>query len=561
MNLSVLYERLKELKYDKAEQVATALTADFIRKYIELKDDKWIEENPITFIKELLDLSTNLLLEDKLKKINKENDTDWKNKIISYNKNIVDSNFPKKYLNVSSLVNKTGFARNFGNIKEQKDEKYQTFAKNLKKLIEDIEQEKNAKKARDLYRTSELDFTIPYCTTNIVATIIYPLFPTAFPLTNGYVKDFFERLGLEKLRNENEKSEKYIELAEKLDAVMKDELKINDDEKHFGIIDKLAHTYDDMYADFNEDDLNVIYYGPPGTGKTYTVKEKLKFIKEYEGDIEVEQIQFHPSYTYEDFIEGIKPKGVGADGNIKFELVNGHFKKFCMEARKNLDKKYYFIVDEINRANLSAVFGETLSLLEKDYRHNPNENDDNLIETQYSPLIASLENKEKLAYHIDKNDNVKFGIPKNVYFIGMMNDVDKSIDSFDLALRRRFKWVRKDCDYEVIENNTYRKNMAYFDNIEEYVKCAKTLNEYISQTLGLGKSYEFGHSFFMKMSGIANGKEITGNNLKTLFDLYLRPTLKEYLRTLFSEQEIETKLEDALKKFTEKLKNESANNG
>ncbi len=115
--------------------------------------------------------------------------------------------------------------------------------------------------------------------------------------------------------------------------------------------------------------LNVILYGPPGTGKTYSVMQMIKLL--CIGDNEqYEYIQFHPSYTYEDFIEGIKPKGVGEDGNIQFELVNGIFKKFCIKAKINPDKKYYFVVDEINRANLSAVFGETLSRLEKDYRHN-----------------------------------------------------------------------------------------------------------------------------------------------------------------------------------------------
>ena len=192
---------------------------------------------------------------------------------------------------------------------------------------------------------------------------------------------------------------------------------------------------------------NVILYGPPGTGKTFSVKSGLDFV--CQGDTSrYEVLQFHPSFTYEDFIEGIKPKGVSKDGNIRFELVNGIFKNFCIKAKKQPEKDFYFVVDEINRANLSMVFGETLSLLEKDYRHDTENK--NLIRTQYSALIEDLikeDNKFKdLAYEIDNNE-VKFGVPKNVFFIGMMNDVDKSIDAFDLALRRRFKWIRKDCDY------------------------------------------------------------------------------------------------------------------
>ncbi len=318
---------------------------------------------------------------------------------------------------------------------------------------------------------------------------------------------------------------------------------------------------EDAIADENSP--NVILYGPPGTGKTYEVQQSLDFL--CKGDTErYEYVQFHPSFTYEDFIEGIKPKGVTKDGNIKFELVNGVFKEFCIKAKNDPDNNYYFVVDEINRANLSAVFGETLSLLEKDYRHDGISDDKGLLKTQYSTLIQSMINDKEereqkvkeLAYHIDKDGNVKFGIPKNVYFIGMMNDVDKSIDAFDLALRRRFKWIRKDCNYDVIKT-IRRSNEEKFENIDKYIECAETLNKYISNSgnnnLGLGKSYEFGHSFFMKIKDIAKRKEITEENLKTLFEEYLRPTLTEYLRAIFREDELEGKLKVAETKFKSKL--------
>lgn len=307
-------------------------------------------------------------------------------------------------------------------------------------------------------------------------------------------------------------------------------------------------------ADINNP--NVIMYGPPGTGKTYSVINSLDFV--CQGDTSrYEILQFHPSFTYEDFIEGIKPKGVSKDGNIRFELVNGIFKNFCIKAKNNPEKDFYFVVDEINRANLSTVFGETLSLLEKDYRHNSKSNK-NLIRTQYSTLIEDLikEDEEKhkhLAYEID-NGEVKFGVPKNVFFIGMMNDVDKSIDAFDLALRRRFKWIRKDCDYNVIEEETRFKGKEEFNNINQYIKSCEKLNNYISNDLGLGKSYEFGHSFFMKVSDIAKRKEISPNNGEVLFNLYLRPTLKEYLRAVFAESELDNKLNEALSRFKEPLK-------
>jgi len=299
---------------------------------------------------------------------------------------------------------------------------------------------------------------------------------------------------------------------------------------------------------------NVILYGPPGTGKTYSIKNNLEFVCKGE-KYRYEIIQFHPSYTYEDFIEGIKPKGLTPDGNIKFEIVNGVFKNFCIKAKKDPENDYYFVVDEINRANLSSVFGELMLCLEKDYRHNVKKNSENnsnsvLLKTQYSTLIEELdiEEKEKLSYEIIDGKSY-FGVPSNLFFIGMMNDVDKNIDSFDLALRRRFKWIRKDCDYEVVKDETKYKNNEDFNNILEYVDACNKLNKFISKDLGLGISYEFGHSVFMKMSSIAKRKNITESNIKGLFNEHLRPTLKEYLRAVFAEKDLEEKLNDALAKF------------
>jgi hypothetical protein len=338
--------------------------------------------------------------------------------------------------------------------------------------------------------------------------------------------------------------------------VAKKLLSVNEQDKgELILLSRFLWRYVNARTIADADNPNVIMYGPPGTGKTYSVVNSLDFV--CQGDSSrYELLQFHPSFTYEDFIEGIKPKGVSKDGNIRFELVNGVFKNFCIKAKNTPDKSFYFVVDEINRANLSSVFGETLSLLEKDYRHSGTGNK-NLIRTQYSTLIDDLIKEDKkyesLAYTIDNNE-VKFGVPENVFFIGMMNDVDKSIDAFDLALRRRFKWIRKDCDYDVIEEETRFKRKEDFSNINQYLKACEKLNNYISAELGLGKSYEFGHSFFMKMSDIAKRKEITQHNLETLFDLYLRPTLKEYLRAVFAESELDGKLDEALNRFKETLK-------
>lgn len=320
---------------------------------------------------------------------------------------------------------------------------------------------------------------------------------------------------------------------------------------------------------------NIILYGPPGTGKTYTVQNSIEFLTK--GDAKFACFtQFHPSFTYEDFIDGLKPAGVTENGSIKFELVNGIFKDFCIHAKNHPENIFYFVVDEINRANLSTVFGETLSLLEKDYRWDTahlEESKKYLKSTQNSSLHTSLikmvknelgacskseeEKKElqlklnhliELAFDYNREtDEVKFAIPKNVHFIGMMNDVDKSIDSFDLALRRRFRWMEMECNYDALED--------YFEpdpiNIDDYIDRCRNLNTFISgknkvdskNGLGLGKSYEFGHSFFMKVPVSKNGISRTAR--LNLFNDYLSPTLKEYLRGFYEEGDIPKRLKDA----------------
>ena len=291
----------------------------------------------------------------------------------------------------------------------------------------------------------------------------------------------------------------------------------------------------------------------------------IDFVCQSETYSHYEWIQFHPSFSYEDFIEGIKPTGINNEnGSVKLELVNGVFKIFCIKAKNALEDFlndenakeepiYYFIVDEINRTNLSAVFGETLSLLEPSYRDYKKDETDkdkyssNVMNLQYTSI--EQEEIKKNGYDKEKHYNEKgqFGIPRNVRFIGMMNDVDKSIDTFDLALRRRFRWMRESCDYDVIEAEIQKKDI---EDAAEYKQCCKNLNNYITDEIGLGKSYEFGHSFFMKITDYVgkvgkNANKITKDNKKKLFEELLSPTLKEYLRSSVDEKDLEEKLDDA----------------
>lgn len=294
---------------------------------------------------------------------------------------------------------------------------------------------------------------------------------------------------------------------------------------------------------------NIIYYGAPGTGKTYTIQNAV------EQRVLLENAkscftQFHPSYSYEDFIDGIKPIGIDKIGNIKFKLIDGHFKKLCRDAAKELKentkdlKKFYFIADEINRAELSRVLGEVLVCLEEDKRLKYNSKENKWEGLKLKTKNSDLWKEENAV--IVENGEYYFGIPENVYFIGTMNDIDKSIDSFDLALRRRFKWIYKGFDRNVVIDKLIEKN-ANEKTIEEYIKKCENLNKYISDTLEFGKSYELGHSYFMNIN-IRNG-EISKAAYENLFEQELKLLLVEYLRAEYDEKEINNKLKEMRKKF------------
>jgi len=332
---------------------------------------------------------------------------------------------------------------------------------------------------------------------------------------------------------------------------------------------------------------NIIYYGAPGTGKTYQVTELIKR-KTNDDSFYYKIQQFHPSFGYEDFIDGIKPIGTDASGNMKFGLVNGEFKELCIRAFKELvlarkenreAKEFYYIADEINRAELSRVFGELLLCLEEDKRlcfDKSGKLQGTKIKTQNSKLwkqehavvvldekgdvlsIKKAEESNDLAWD-GKGKEFFFGVPENLYFLGTMNDIDRSIDSFDLALRRRFKWIRKDCDYDVITEELLSRD-ANDETIVEYLSDGKEkgvpkgrcrlLNSYISDTLNLGSSYELGHSYFMKIE-VRNGK-IAKSAYERLFDLEIGSLVTEYLRAEYpSGKELETKLNEMRRLFTE----------
>ena len=331
----------------------------------------------------------------------------------------------------------------------------------------------------------------------------------------------------------------------------------------------------------NFNNINVIFNGAPGTGKTYGVSKGIEKLQKVDGSKykDKKYIQFHPAFSYQDFIEGIKPLGIDNSGNLKLDVVNGSLKDFCIKVRKenedffaangctndengrpnNINEwpHYFFVVDEINRGNLSNIFGETFTLLEKDYRDYDFSKpaagykiiNNNLISTALSSVIKERNNDDLVYKKV--NGEVVFGIPFNIHFIGIMNDVDRSIDAFDLALRRRFKWITKYCNYEVI-NDILVDKVGDQDNVKAYVDSCRALNDFIcTNDLKLGKNYEIGHSFFLKITEqiYSRSKKITVEKKKSVFENYIAGTIKEYIRQIVDETEVDETLNRAREAF------------
>ena len=205
----------------------------------------------------------------------------------------------------------------------------------------------------------------------------------------------------------------------------------------------------------NGDIRQIIFTGAPGTGKTYIAKKIAEELvadglgAKLPNDKEYEFVQFHPSYDYTDFVEGLRPIQQSTGSNIEFAKMDGIFKKFCREVVKLNEKNeenaedskllYFFIIDEINRADLSKVFGELMYCLEKDKR-----GAENRVNTQYQNLPTYVYDKKNKQTEPIDSDKDKFDdgfyIPENVVIIGTMNDIDRSVESMDFALRRRFEW-------------------------------------------------------------------------------------------------------------------------
>lgn len=383
-------------------------------------------------------------------------------------------------------------------------------------------------------------------------------------------------------------------------------------EKLFGIIDNIPEKdilkMEDKQNDFKkicdliEDGATqIILTGAPGTGKTRLAKEVAKkftkgntiHLKENDPNSDYQLVQFHPSYDYTDFVEGLRPVEDEKDekdekdenGKVEFRKLDGIFKKFCRKVaernkRYKEQDKYFFIVDEINRADLSKVFGELMYCLETDKRGFKNR-----IQTQYANLHTY--NPEEGDYYSEDIFEKGFYIPKNVIIIGTMNDIDRSVESMDFALRRRFVWREITVEEDETKLAKTIMEILFPDETwdEESLKSKISLQvakyilyinkQQIDKQRGLNKHYYISQGQFSNIPGVEKWKEellLEENStdecvkkyaeklIKDVWNLRLESLLYEYVRGEGNEEKFVNECNLEAFKEWEKVQNNAQNN-
>lgn len=379
--------------------------------------------------------------------------------------------------------------------------------------------------------------------------------------SDNTLKEFFDQIWkwVKQDKKIKDKMKKFI--SEAFGINMSEKLMKNKLNKLIDIKNFKSNNYDTQILT-----KQIILHGAPGTGKTYTaenfaeecVKKLLNKDKLSKDDKKkyIKKVQFHPSFDYTDFVEGLRPAIIEKDNTDNsttktdksptFVRMDGILKKFCreIESNKDSDKLYFLLIDEINRADLSKVLGDLMYLMNDPQRSKKDKDEKKTIETPYSNMPTYIvddngngkflekhkgnnktENDQK---EIDKKGNNKedvfedgFFLPDNLIIIGTMNDIDRSVDAFDFALRRRFVWIEADANTEakeaipnIITDTTIDTN-TLITRLEE-------LNKVISgkegQKLGLSEKYHIGHAYAKNFD----------RSYDTLWENSIKPVLDDY---------------------------------
>lgn len=383
------------------------------------------------------------------------------------------------------------------------------------------------------YKWEDIEFNHEKFDNNKVLQYIYDHINSSLDITLAEL--------ITKLKEDKFVTQDFRNHLDEIDGNVTEESVVKSKEVQLGSTEKIL---EDMIANGVK---QVILTGPPGTGKTYAAlaiarrdDKRIRGKNSIDDGTFYELVQFHPSYDYSDFLEGIRPMPSPQQGEpIGFAKVEGVFKAFCRKValqnkkvdeynhyleEKGSDKKeynpYYFIIDEINRADLSKVFGELLFALEADKRDQP-------FKLQYDSLPV---------HGVDANDVFADGfyVPQNVIIIGTMNDIDRSVESMDFALRRRFMWLPVDVTRESLEEAFYSGRFFGGNSrivptvIEQVVK----LNDYIANE---GEEYLLNENYYISQGYFSNLPEpIKSGNVERLlqyvWEYRLRSIITEYVR-------------------------------
>src|SRR5665647_3000743 len=240
---------------------------------------------------------------------------------------------------------------------------------------------------------------------------------------------------------------------------------------------------------------NIVLQGPPGVGKTFVAKKIAYEMMKQTDDTKIEMVQFHQSYSYEDFIQGIRPSGKA------FRVKNGVFHDFCKKAELDPENKYFFIIDEINRGNLSKIFGELMMLIETDKR-----------------------GKYKVHLTYSEKDDAPFFVPENLYLIGTMNTADRSLSIVDYALRRRFRFITLEPKFNQRFVDLLNSQGFSPKSIDDIISKITKLNKIIKSDKNLGEGFQIGHSFFCYPKNNKSEEEW----FKDIVIYEIKPLLEEY---------------------------------